>query len=244
MPVLFLSSCIRYKDMAYLQDTEFLKPYENYRTEVYKIKPYDNLIIKVTSFDEELSQLVNQNQAKISLTDPKGLLYFSSYTVNEEGYIDLPMAGKVLAREKTLTEISEAIALKLTDFVKDPTVNVKLSNYQVTVLGEVSDPGVKYYYDTKLTVFQAIGMAKDLTPFGNRKKVKLIRETETGTMIVPLDLTRPDLMESDYYFLQPDDLVYIEPVKARTFQLNKANVELITGVLTLGLLIYSVVPSN
>ena len=225
--------------MAYMQDVELMVPYENYRTPEYRVQVYDNLIIKMNSFDGELTDLINQDQTNVNITDPKGSLYFNSYSVDPLGNVTLPLLGDVLVKGKTTAEIADVIELLLKDYVKYPTVNVKLSNDQVTVLGEVKDPGVKYYYDNKLTVFQALGMAKDLTPYGNRKQVKLVRESEGGTTVIMLDLTRPDLMVSDYYFLQPNDLIYVEPIKARTFQLNKGNIELITGLLTFGMLLYN-----
>lgn len=237
--MLMLTGCIRYGDMAYMQDTKYLDPYENYRIEDYKIKPYDNLVVKMNSFDGELTDIINQDQTIINLNDAKSALYFNSYTVDDQGRIKLPLLGAVTVWHKTIPEVKSMLELMLKEYVKYPTVNVKLSNYQVTVLGEVKDPGIKNYYDSKLTIFQALGLAKDLTPYGNRKKLKLVRETEQGTVVVPLDLTNPNLMESDYYFLKPNDLIYVEPVKARTFQLNKANIELITGILTFGVLLYS-----
>ncbi|NQX91695.1 MAG: polysaccharide biosynthesis/export family protein [Flavobacteriales bacterium] len=238
--LLFMATgCIRYGDMAYMQDAKYLEPYENYRIEEYEVKPFDNLVVKMNSFDGELTDLINQDQTTIVLNDAQSALYFNSYTVDENGRIKLPLLGDVTVWHKTIEEIKAMLELMLKEYVKYPTVNVKLSNYQVTVLGEVQSPGIKNYYDSKLTIFQALGLAKDLTPYGNRKKVKLIRETEQGTVVVPLDLTNPNLMESDYYFLKPNDLIYVEPVKARAFQLNKTNVELITGLLTFGILMYS-----
>lgn len=234
-----LSSCIRYGDMAYMQNANYQEPYENYRIEEYQVKPFDNLVVKMNSFDGELTDLINQDQTAIMLNDAKSALYFNSYTVDDQGTIVLPLLGDVVVWHKSVAEIKAMLELMLKEYVKYPTVNVKLSNYQVTVLGEVKDPGIKNYYDSKLTIFQALGLAKDLTPYGNRKQLKLIRETEKGTVVVPIDLTNPNLMESDYYFLKPNDLIYVEPVKARTFQLNKANIELITGILTFAVLLYS-----
>lgn len=241
MVCISLSGCIRYGDMAYMQDANYLEPYENYRIEDYKIKPFDNLVVKMNSFDGELTDLINQDQTTIMLNDAKSALYFNSYTVDDNGSIVLPLLGEVTVWHKSIAEIKAMLELMLKDYVKYPTVNVKLSNYQVTVLGEVKDPGIKNYYDSKLTIFQALGLAKDLTPYGNRRQLKLIRETENGTVVVPIDLTNPNLMESDFYFLKPNDLIYVEPVKARAFQLNKANIELITGVFTFAILLYSTV---
>jgi len=212
----------------------------SYRTTDYKLKPSDNLIIKMTSFDDELSGVINHKSTSIPLTDPKGFLYFNSYTVDEQGYVSLPLLERVYVEGLTVHEIKAKVELDLKDYVKFPSVNIKLSNYQVTILGEVKSPGLKYYYDSKLTVFQAIGLASDLTEFANRKKVKLIRETNSGTVIIPLDLTKPNIIESDYYFLKPNDLLYVEPSKARSFSLNKSNVELITSILTLGILVINV----
>lgn len=225
--------------MAYMQDPVYMEPYLNYRTESYLVREFDNLIIRINSFDQELSEMVNQKDADVRLTDPRGLLYFSSYTVAEDGSVTLPMIGQVIVKDKTTSEIADLITEKLKEYENFPTVSVRLADFKVTVLGEVKQPGVKYYYSTKLTVFQALGMAGDLTPYGNRKQVKLIRETDAGTVIIPLDLTRTNLIESDFYFLRPDDVIYIEPVKARSFQLNKSNVELVTGILTTVLLFYT-----
>ncbi len=227
-----------------MQDSRYLDPYLSYRTNEYKIQSSDNLIVKMTSFDSELSGVINQSSNSISLTDPKGFLYFNSYTVSEVGDISLPLLGDINVGNKTIYEIKELIELELQEYVKFPSVNVKLSNYQVTILGEVKSPGLKYYYDSKLTVFQALGLAQDLTPFADRRKVKLIRETPNGTMVMPLDLTKTNIMESDYYFLKPNDVIYVEPSKARSFSLNKSNVELIASILTLGVLVVNVTGGN
>lgn len=233
------SGCISHPDMAYMQDPVYMEPYLNYRTESYLVREYDNLIIRINSFDSELSDMMNQDDAGVRLTDSRGLLYFSSYTVAEDGSVNLPLLGKVVVKDKTTAEIASMLTLMMKDYENFPTVSVRLADFKVTVLGEVKAPGVKFYYSSKLTVFQALGMAGDLTPYGNRRQVKLIRETDQGTVIIPLDLTRTDLIESDYYFLRPDDVIYIEPVKARSFQLNKSNVELVTGILTTVLLFYT-----
>ena len=234
-----LSGCISHPDMAYMQDPTFLEPYLNYRTEKYLVREYDNLIIRINSMDPEVSAVMNQAQADVRLTDPRGLLYFSSYTVAEDGTVLLPLLGSIVVKGKTLSEIAENLVELMKAYDVFSTVSVKLADFKVTILGEVKSPGVKYYYSSKLTVFQALGMAGDLTPYGNRREVKLIRETDMGTVIIPLDLTRTDLIESDYYFLRPEDVIYIEPVKARSFQLNKSNVELVTGVFTTVLLFYT-----
>ncbi len=235
-----LSSCIQHKDLAYLQDSKYAEPYQSYRTADYRLQPSDNLLVRMTSFDDELSGVINQSGNSIALTDPKGFLYVNSYTVSELGEINLPLIGDIRVQNLTVLEVKEKIEKALEEYVKFPSVNVKLSNYQVTVLGEVSSPGLKYYYDSKLTVFQALGLAQDLTPFADRKKIKLIRETTDGTIVIPLDLTKSNIMESDYYFLKPNDVIYVEPSKARSFSLNKSNVELITSILTLGVLVVNV----
>ncbi len=242
--IVVLSGCIRHKDLAYLQGAKYQDPYLSYRTSEYKIQPSDNLIVKMTSFDDELSGVINQSSTGIALTDPKGFLYFNSYTVSGIGEINLPLLGDFFVKDLTIHEIKDKIEEELKEYVKFPSVNVKLSNYQVTILGEVKSPGLKYYYDSKLTIFQAIGLAQDLTPFADRRKVKLIRETPNGTIVTPLDLTKPNIMESDYYFLRPNDVIYIEPSKARSFSLNKSNVELIASILTLGVLIVNVTSSG
>jgi polysaccharide export outer membrane protein len=136
------------------------------------------------------------------------------------------------------------IQLNVDKYLKQATAIIKLTSFKVTVLGEVKNPGYYYVYNNQATVLEALGLAGDLTPVGNRQHIKLIRQLESGSQVVLLDLTDPNLLKSDHYYLTPGDVLYVEPFKARS---KRTNLELLTVVfsgLTTAVLILSYIKAN
>ena len=156
----------------------------------------------------------NGGNSNKSLTSQPTL---QTYLVDNEGYIDFPILGKLQVNGMTKSELEEYIKERIkSNFTTEPIVTVRMSNYKVTVLGEVSSPGVKTIANEKVNVFEAMAMAGDLTLFGKRDNVKLIRENTDGTKrIVSLDLNDANIIHSPYYYLQQNDILYVEPNKAK-----------------------------
>ncbi len=221
--VIAMTSCTSYKKVYYLQNSAQIDT--TTVTEFYdaRIQPKDMLTITVSSEKPEAAipfnltiptALNSGNGANRSLTSQPTL---QNYLVDNEGYIDFPILGKIHVAGMTKGELEEYVKEHIkSNFTTAPIVTVRMSNYKVTVLGEVNAPGVKTIANEKVNVLEAVAMAGDLTIYGQRDGVKLVRENLDGTkQIIPLDLNDANLIYSPYYYLQQNDILYVEPNKAK-----------------------------
>lgn len=237
-----LVSCVSTKDISYLQDSDYsktqAKAMTNERSE-YKLATNDVLNITVQSAQPELTQVFNlsANQNSFNNGDP-GSQYVSGYVVDAGGNITLPTAGRLQVRGLTVPDAQKVIQTAVNNYVRGATASVKLVSFKVTVLGEVRNPGFFYVQNPQATLLEGLGLAGDLTPLGNRRNVKLIRQTATGSEVILLDLTSPTLLKSPYYYLQPNDALYIEPVSALTQRANITNLSIVfAGLTTIAVLV-------
>lgn len=209
--------------------------------EAYKVRPNDQLLIKINSFEGSTGDFINQKLSgsteSTRLQYDPSTIYFNSYSINDSGYIKLPVLEKVQVEGLTTFEIQELLDQKLEPYIRLASTDVKLGNRRVTLLGEVARPGVQYLYNEQNTLLEAIGFAGDFTPFGNRKKVKLIRQTETGVKSVYLNLNRSDFLSTPYYYVQPNDVIYVEPLKPKSFDVSASSVGIVISGISLGVLI-------
>ncbi|WP_026210382.1 polysaccharide biosynthesis/export family protein [Flexithrix dorotheae] len=217
-----LIGCVKYNKLLYMQDKTNQRAFTGYTTSNYTIKPFDNLSIKLNSFEQSTTGEFNSTGALGSRPGgvDNALLYLSGYMVNQEGFIRLPLVGDLKVVGLTTDEIKDLIDKQLEDYLKFPSVSVKLTNFRISVLGEVNRPGVQYIYEGKVTLLQALSQAGDLTDFANRKSIKLIRETGKESITSYIDVSKPDLISSEYYFLLPNDIIYVEPTKAKAANVN------------------------
>jgi polysaccharide export outer membrane protein len=167
----------------------------------------------------------------------------TGYFVDQEGFLDFPSIGKVFVNQKTLGEVKELLLEKLKVFLKDAVVNVRFINLKISVLGEVQKPGVIRLTNKRLTIFEAIGMAGDMTSYSNRANVLLIREKNGKRTTARLNLQATSIFQSPYYYLQQNDVLIVEPTKAKVNtvadQTNKIIAFVSTGmsVITLALVL-------
>jgi polysaccharide export outer membrane protein len=175
----------------------------------YKIKPNDQLYIKVISDDPMNAAFLNLSNTTTNISNT-GSLELITYLVDNEGFITYPKLGKIHVVNKTAEEVQNIIQEKVDKYLKSASVFVKLVNRNITLLGEVNSPGQKTMAKNQLTIFEALGTAGDLTDYGNRENVKLIRELPEGRYIAELDLTDPELIHSPYYYVLPQDIIYVE----------------------------------
>ena len=237
---LILSSCVSQKKLLYLQNKEIAQKtsFINERNEDYKIQPGDNLYIRITSFDEKTSLLFNSSDPRYTQNMNDIGVYLNSYAVSDDGTIDFPLAGKVNVHNLTIDEVKQKINEVLDEYLKETMVIVKLINFNITLLGEVNAPGQYKVYQEKINVFEALAMSGDLGDFANREKIKLIRQTKNGVKIHELDLTDQEFLGSDYYYLLPNDLIYVEPLKGKQFTFaNFPYAIVFSGISTLILLL-------
>ncbi len=239
--LLGLGGCVVQNKLPYLQggrySTTTPTTVDNARP-VYLLQAGDVLSIKVQSVQPALSDIFNiQGPQTIATGDP-GVLYLTGYAVDDTGSIILPTIGQVKVQGLSVEQAQTLVRQKVGAYVRDANVLVKLLSFKVTVLGEVRQPGRYFIYNPQATVLEALGLAGDLTEFGNRQNIKLIRQTPKGSEVVLLDLTDPNILKSPYYYLLPNDALYIEPQKARTDRGNATNLGIVfAGISAIVLLI-------
>lgn len=236
---LLLSSCIPQKKMLYMQvttDTDTLSTFKNERKIDYRVQPGDNLYIRVVSLDEQTTMLLNPSGTGNNMNNDASI-YLNSYTVNETGYLDFPMTGEIFVKNMTIDEIKEELNIQLREYLKELVVIVKLVNFNITMLGEVNRPGQYKIYQTSINLFEAVSMASDLTDFANRNKIAIIRQTKTGSEVTYVDMTKRDILLSEMYYLKPNDIVYVQPVKGKQFTFANFPYAVIFGFISTTLLL-------
>ena len=217
-----MSSCGTSKSVAYIQNSDSIS-YDNSRF-LYdaKIMPKDQLTISVNTVNPDAALpfnllLQNSYSQGRSIASSGGMLM--PYLVDNDGYINFPVVGKLKVSGLTKTECQDMILEKIRPYMaetENPVVTVVMSSYSVSVLGEVARPGSFQVGREKITILEALAQAGDLTIYGVRDKVKLIREDATGKKeIHTLDLTNANIVNSPYYYLQQNDIVYVEPNKVK-----------------------------
>jgi len=220
--VVLFASCVPQKKMLYLKEAQMLAQnqsinYVNDRSVNYKLQPGDNLYIRfVNIVDERSAALLSGNLG----SSPQGLgsdpsIYLQSYTIDEEGFIELPLMGKIEVRNLTVDEAKARLQTELDKYINQTTIIVKLSNFNLTVLGEVNKPGMFKVYQSQINLFEAISLAGNMTDFAKNDKVKIIRQTDNGSEIITVDMGSADILSSPYYYLKPNDIVYVEPMKIK-----------------------------
>jgi len=209
--ILILSeSCITRKDISYFQDiSDTLSIQQITKDFEAHIAAGNILSIHVSSLSAEASSFFNVIGEE---TDQQ---VANTYLVDANGDIEMPLIGTVSVGGLTGIEAKEAIKEKLNKYLIDPTVNVRIRNFKVTVLGEVKAPGVYSIPNEKVTLIEALGMAGDLSIFGKRMDILLVREENGSRQFVKIDLRSKDLFESDYYYLHNNDIIYVEPGKGK-----------------------------
>jgi polysaccharide export outer membrane protein len=239
--VWWLSGCVAQQQLPYLQGKDYsTKTPVNVANErlVYRIQPSDVLSIRVQSVQPALNDIFNITDTRTVFSGDPSNLFLAGYSVDEAGSINLPTVGKIKVQGLTVEAAQALVQQKVSAYVRDANVLVKLLSFKVTVLGEVRSPGRYFIYNTQATLLEGLGLAGDLTEFGNRQNVKLIRQTPTGSEVVLLDLTDPNLLKSKYYYLLPNDALYVEPLKARTTRGNANNLGLVfAGISSLVLIL-------
>ena len=226
-----VASCTSYKKVPYLQNSAEIDT--TAVSELYdaRIQPKDMLTITVSSEKPEaaipfnLTVPTSMNATGGSNRSLSSQPMLQTYLVDNDGCIDFPILGKLQIKGMTKGEVEEMIKERIKpNFTTEPIVTVRMTNYKVTVLGEVNSPGVHIITNEKVNLFEALALSGDLTVYGKRDNVKLIRENTDGTkQIIPLDLNDAGIIYSPYYYLQQNDILYVEPNKAKARNSDVSN---------------------
>lgn len=247
---LLVSSCASTKDIVYFQNKMVNNPEKIDKHAGIVVQPKDMISIVVSSRNPELVAMFNlpvvSYQAGGELIAAGGYNQrLMGYVVDEQGFIDFPVLGKLSVAGKTRWEVAEMVKDKLLQdgYLTDAVVTVEFLNFKVSVLGEVQSPGTFVIEGDKVTVLQAISLARDLTIFGRRDNVSVIREQNGHRTIYEINLTDVDLFKSPAYYLQQNDIIYIQPndVKARQSTTDDKTLRISSIALSSGSLLVSLV---
>jgi len=225
------TSCASKKNIVYFQGTlneieqmaEFYSP---------KIQPDDMLVITVSARDFEATKLFNQINYYYNQQNDQRV---QTYLVDQEGYVEYPVLGKVKLGGMTRTEAMSHMRGLISDYIVDPGVAITITNFRITVLGEVSKPNVFILDNEKITIIEAIGLAGDLTINGVRNNIKVIREADGKKEMHIVDLTSSNVLNSPVYYLKQNDIVYVEPnnaqVQSSTYSRNTSVIISVAGLI-------------
>ena len=213
--ILIFNSCATKKEIIYLQDSD---AYNN-STILFSsptIQPNDILKITIGALSQEA--IIPYNKSSLSASSgsssggPQGL-QLQGYLVKEDETINFPQLGNISTKDKTTSQLEESIKslLEESDQLKNPTVDVRILNAKVTILGEVNSPGVYTFTEQNITLLQALGYAGDLTILGKREDIHFIREVDGVRQVAHLDLTSADIFNSPYYIIKPNDAIIVNP---------------------------------
>ncbi len=221
-------SCVNYKDLVSLNriDKDSTTPLgevfsysDVHPFEPHRLRPYDQLMIKINANVGDTKEFINKENTytrEIRFDPPS--LYYNTYSLDEHGYIRLPEIDSVYAEGLTTLQLKQKIDLAYKGLFQFASTTVKLANMKCTVIGEVNEPGVQFLYNEKTTLLEAIGLSGDFTQFAKRDKVKVIRTLPNGnSKTVYLDLTTYLFASTEFYYVKPDDIIYVEPVSAKSF---------------------------
>jgi polysaccharide export outer membrane protein len=215
-------SCISPKSIIYFQgDTLRYSSEAIKQTYTPTIQPGDLLSIVVGSLSPESDAIFNvpnqftTSSMNYSSTGAGNRQQSLGYLVDSEGNIEMPLVGKIRLQDLRTQAASDTVRKRLSSYLREPTVTVRSLNFKVSILGEVARPAVYVIPDEKITLPELIGLAGDLTIYGRRDNIMLIREENGKREYVKLDLTSRAVFDSPYYYLHKNDVIYVEPVKAR-----------------------------
>jgi polysaccharide export outer membrane protein len=233
--ITLLTSCGSSKEIAYFQGTENMPEgfYTDLANAEVRITPNDNLLITVSTTNPAAAEPYN-------IIDPKRgtstNLELQGYLVDETGTINFPGIGKVHVGGLTKSQVADFLQTKLSQYIADPVVNIRFMNYKVTVLGEVNSPGTYTIADERISIPEALAKAGDMTIFGRRQDILICRVENGEKKFYHVDITSPDIFFSESYYLQQNDIVYIQPNKAKVSS-SKVNPLLSTYLSVAGLLV-------
>ena len=239
------ASCVPQKKMLLLKEAQMQAAnrsinYVNDRTVDYKLQPGDNLYIRVINVMDErvAASITGEFSNRTTQLSSDASIYLQSYTLDEEGCIEMPLTGKMELKNLTVDQAKEKMQTELDKYYNQTTLIVKLSNFNLTVLGEVTRPGMYKVYQSQINLFEAISLAGNVTNFAKTSEVRIVRQTDDGSEIITVDLGNADILSSPYYYLKPNDIVYVEPLKIKQWGFTTFPYSTVLSVVSLAVTLY------
>jgi len=244
--LLIFSSCTTQKQLTYLQDIDTIphRVFPRQENPDYKIQKGDILYVKISSLDPRVNEIYNPNfsQNQVNMFNNDQSLYIYGYSVNDTGYVEIPLIGTLKVEGLTVNEATKVIKEQTNKVLRDASTTVKLLSFKFSVLGEVARPGMYTNFNNHLTVLEALSRAGDINEYGNRKKVLVMRPSgDNQTITYRLDLTNSKFLSSDAFYLLPNDIVYVQPLKSKPFRFNLPLISIVLSSISTLILVLSFV---
>lgn len=239
---LFLGSCVSNKKVVYLQEKNEAATYTDsfkYDRKLYKLQPSDIINVDVAGSNENFAKIFNigkqatQNLGTQSANTGGDLFYTIGYNINDSGYIKFPLIGDIKVAGLNTFEIGEKIEKELQLFETDVHVVVRIGGIRFSLLGEFNRPGKYVLMQNQVNIFEALATGGDLKEIARRDKVVLLRQYPDGAKIHYIDVLDKNVINSPYYFLQPNDVVYVEPLKRRAYGVGVNGLQTLSTVLSI-----------
>ena len=236
---LFFVSCVPQQDLIYLQNKNNADPNQAVKpvsAKPYRLQTNDILSITIKAIDPQLVEIFNQTNIPRRTGQTDDGLYFEGFTVDDHGNIRIPILEEVnvlgLTIEETRKKIEEQLLAEYFKKEANIFVNIKLAGFRYTINGEVTEPGTRVLFQDKVNIMEAIANSGDITITGDRKDVIVIRQMPHGTEMHSIDLTDRKAMESQNYYLQPNDYIYIKPLKQKSWGTGTTGVQSLTTIIS------------
>jgi polysaccharide export outer membrane protein len=224
--IALLSSCVSNKRFILLQNAKTSTNSDSTKSDyhlnrtIYKLQPNDILFISLTSQDESVTKAFSRSTGNTQMMQQNNgignAFFFIGYSLDLNGEVNLPIIGKVKISGLSISEAKDKLEVEISKYFKVFHLVVQMTEMPFTVLGEVSRPGRYSGLSNQVSILEALALCGDLTPLANRKTITLIRQNLEGVKVYKIDLTQADIINSPYYLLRPNDVIYIEPLKSRS----------------------------
>ena len=237
LSICVFSSCITNRDLEYIgSDKELIETKEKLQS--YRLQVGDLLSVQISTTTEQQHDFFNKessSSSQLMLQNP----YLYGYLIKEDGTIELPSFGVIQASGFTLAELENIIKNIAVSYFANPVVKLNIVNFEITVLGEVNNPGTFKVFNPDINILYALSLSNDITQFGNRKKIKVIRNENDINRVFYVDLSKKDILNNTNFMLHPGDIIYVAPLKKKFYAFsNVSNIlSLSISVVTLFLLL-------
>jgi polysaccharide export outer membrane protein len=236
------SSCARYKNITYIQDRYEVTDSTKHHISVaeggdLELRIGDNVYINVYGLEFNQLESFNKEAAGGSSNFNELSLYLKGYFINDTGEVELPVLGKIKLAGLTLYEAKDHLQAKVDEYLVGAVVDIRLLSYQITVLGEVKQPGKFDFYKREINILDVLAQAGDLDTYGDARNLILIREKDGVSETYNFDLTSSDFFSSPYFWLKPNDVIYVKPLHSKMVSVNSPAISVILSGLTTMLLL-------
>ncbi|MBK6829806.1 MAG: polysaccharide export protein [Flavobacteriales bacterium] len=245
--MLVLGSCVGRRSINYLNDPSLTpgasKLFENQKFE-YRIQVNDVLSIRVLGLDDATQRYFNVESQTGNSMVSDAALYVNGFSVDKNGQVQLPQAGKLKLQGLTVGEAQDLVQRKINEYFTTATVILKMVNWRVSVLGNVSRPGTFMVYNNQITILDALALAGGPDEFADKGHITLMRQSDRGVQALYVDLSNTDVLRSEYYYLLPNDVVYVPAMRARSGRLNLEVLAIILSTLSTAAVVFTVIQNN